>query len=81
MARKKAPLGTTPRRPPALRAASVGFAGAGGRPLVAADVVRRRSREPAAEPTVLQPMNAPARPSERGSRRHRDQAAPAGQPA
>ena len=64
MARKKAPLGTT-RRSPTLRAASVGYAGSGGRPLGAR---RRRlsalAAEPAAESTVLPAMNAPARPGE-----------------
>jgi 2-polyprenyl-3-methyl-5-hydroxy-6-metoxy-1,4-benzoquinol methylase len=62
MARKKAPLVTTPRRPAALRAAAVGFAASGGRPLVA----RRPSAlaEPAAEPTMRQAINAPARPSD-----------------
>lgn len=66
MARKKAPLGTTPRRPPALRAANVSYAGTSGRPLAARRDVRRSTPvlEPAAEPTVLQPINAPARPSE-----------------
>jgi Methyltransferase domain len=66
MARKKAPLGTTPRRTPALRAANVSYAGTGGQPLVARRDVRRSApvAEPAAEPTTLQPMNAPARPSE-----------------
>ena len=60
MARKKAPLGTTPRRPPALRAASVRYAG--GRP----GVVRRSVAvvEPEADLTVLQSISVTARSSE-----------------
>ena len=62
MARKKTPLGTTSRRPPALRAASVQYADTGARPLVA-----RRSQpgaKPEADLTVLQSISGPARPSE-----------------
>ena len=65
MARKKTPLVTTPKRPPTLRAAAVGYAGSGGRPLAARRDVRASAplAPPAADATVLQPMTAPARPS------------------
>lgn len=61
MARKKAPLATTPKRSPALRAA-VGYAAGGGRPMV----TRRSAQlaEPSAEAAVLPPVNVLARPSE-----------------
>jgi 2-polyprenyl-3-methyl-5-hydroxy-6-metoxy-1,4-benzoquinol methylase len=62
MSRKKATLGTTRRRAPALRAAPAGYAGGGGRPLVA-----RRSAplpEHSAANAVLQAMNAPVGPSD-----------------
>jgi 2-polyprenyl-3-methyl-5-hydroxy-6-metoxy-1,4-benzoquinol methylase len=61
MARKKAPLATTPKRPPALRAA-VGYAGTSAGPLVARRSTARA--EPAADAAALQPVIAPARPSE-----------------
>ena len=66
MARKKAPLGTTPRRSPTLRAASVGFAGTAARPLRARADIGRSALvvEPGIESTVLQPLTAPARPGE-----------------
>ena len=62
MARKKAPLGSTPQRPPTIRAATAGYT---GRQLVA-----RRERhparigEPVPEQTVLQPMHVPLGPGE-----------------
>jgi SAM-dependent methyltransferase len=68
MARKKASLGTTPRRPPALRTASVGYGGTGGRRLVARQDARRAPpiAEPTDDPIVLPPMNVPSGPSEAG---------------
>jgi Methyltransferase domain len=62
MARKKAPLGTTSRRPPALRAASVRYAETGGGTVVArrpATVAR-----PEADLTVVQSINVPGRSGE-----------------
>ena len=62
MARKKAPLATTPKRSPALRAAAVGYAGSGGRPMVTRRSAQRA--EPAAEAAVLPPVNVLARAGE-----------------
>jgi SAM-dependent methyltransferase len=66
MARKKAPLGPTPQRSPAIRAATVGYAGTGGRPLVARREGRPPARigEPVAEQIVMQPMHVPLGPGE-----------------
>ncbi len=65
MARKKAPLATTPRRRPALRTVSAGDAGTGGRGLVERRGPRRSP--PVAAPVnelTMPPMNVPSRPGE-----------------
>jgi SAM-dependent methyltransferase len=66
MANKKASLGTTHRRPPALRAASAALSGTAAQVLVARRDVRRSTSiaEPVAATTVLEPVTASPRQAE-----------------